>query len=92
MANKFLITKPLISEKATDMTAFHKYVFLVADEATCPEIKKAIEEIYKTKVARVQVLNTKPKTKRFGRTIGTKPGYKKAIVTLKEGQTIELAS
>lgn len=92
MADKFLITKPLISEKATDMTALNKYVFLVAKKATGPEIKKAIEEIYKTKVARVQTLNVRPKTRRFGRTVGTKPGYKKAIVTLQEGQTIELAA
>jgi len=91
MANKFLIKHPLITEKATAMTALNKYFFVVAKEATAPEIKKAIELIYKTKVARVQVLNTKPKQRRIGQTISMKPGYKKAVVTLKEGQTIELA-
>lgn len=91
MVNKFLIKKPVVTEKATDLTALNKYVFHVAREATAPEVKKAIEAIYKTKVSRVQILNTKSKTRRVGRGYSTKPGYKKAIVTLEKGSSIELA-
>lgn len=90
MLNKFLVKHPIITEKATRMGALGQYMFLVASEATSPEIKKIIETSYKVKVARVQVLNVKPKPRRLGRNIGMKPGYKKAIVTLKEGQKLDI--
>lgn len=90
MLNKFLVKNPLITEKATRLGAMNQYVFLVATEATSPEIKKIIEAVYKVKVARVQVINVKPKARRLGRTMGQKPGYKKAIVTLKEGQKLDI--
>jgi large subunit ribosomal protein L23 len=89
MANKFLIKNPIISERATQMSALGKYVFLVDDEATKPEVKKALEEIYKINVEKVHVINAKPKP-RHGRYPGEKPGYKKAIVTLKEGQKLDI--
>lgn len=89
MTNKFLIKNPIISERATQMSALGKYVFLVADEATKPEVKKAVEGIYKVNVEKVHVINTRPKP-RPGRYIGKKPGYRKAIVTLKEGQKLDI--
>jgi large subunit ribosomal protein L23 len=88
--NKLLIKKPLITEKATLLGTFNQYLFLVAKEATKPEVKKAIEGIYKVKVEKVTVINTKSKTRRLGRSVGTKPGYKKMIVSLKEGQKLDI--
>ena len=90
MADKTLINKPIITEKASQLAAFHQYVFEVADGATAPEIKKAIELVYKVKVAAVRVINVKSKERRIGRSIGTKPGYRKAIVTLKSGEKLDL--
>ena len=90
MTNKFLVKNPLITEKATRMSSMGKYMFLVDGKAVRPEIKKAIEAIYKVKVIKINIINTKPKQRRLGRSIGVKPGYKKAIVTLKEGQKLDI--
>ena len=88
--NKFLIKHPVVSEKATLMNTLNKYVFAVADEATAPEVRKAIEGIYKVKVAKVNMINGKSKPKHFGRFLNEKAGYRKAIVTLKEGQKLDI--
>ncbi len=88
--NKYLIKNPIISERATQMSSLGKYVFLVAKEATKPEVKKAVEGIYKVDVEKVHVINTRPKPKKSGRYVGEKPGYRKAIVTLKEGQKLDI--
>ena len=78
MADLFLVKKPLITEKATTLgTTFGKYVFLVANNASSPEIKKVIEATYKVKVAGVSVINTPEKKRRLGRSMGVKAGYKK---------------
>ena len=90
MANKFLIKRPLITEKGTDLNQLGKYLFLVDKKANKPEVKKVIEEVYKVKVSSVRVINIKPKSRRLGRTVGTVPGYKKAIVTLKPGQKLDI--
>ncbi len=90
MINKFLVKRPIITEKATRMSAFGKYIFLVDDKAASPEIKKAIKEIYKVDVIRINIVNTRPKPRRLGKMVGIKPGYKKAIVTLKEGQKLDI--
>lgn len=88
--NKFLIKNPIVSERATQMSALGKYVFLVDQKATKPEVKKAVEGIYKVNVEKVHVINSKPKPRQMGRYIGVKPGYRKAIVTLKEGQKLDI--
>lgn len=88
--NKFLIKYPVISEKASMMNAMNKYIFAVADEATAPEVKKAIEGIHKVKVAKVNMINGKSKPKHFGRFPNEKAGTRKAIVTLKEGQKLDI--
>lgn len=80
---------PLISEKITMLEENGKYVFKVFNKANKKDIKKAIEDIYKTKVDKVNVINIKRKRKRLGRSEGWKTGYKKAIVSLKKGEKIE---
>jgi large subunit ribosomal protein L23 len=91
MADSFLIKKPWVTEKSGMMGEQHKYVFLVKGNATKPEVKKAVKEIYKVDVVAVNVVNRPPKRKRFGgRLKGTQEGYRKAYVTLKEGQKIDI--
>ena len=88
--NKFLVKNPLITEKGTDLSALGKYLFLVDKKATKNEIKKIVEKEYKVKVTKVNVMNTKPKPRRLGRSQGHRPGYKKAIVTLAKDQKIDV--
>lgn len=72
------------------MSGEGKYMFLVDKEATKPEIRKALRDIYKVDSTAVRVVNIKPKIRRLGRTVGVKSGYKKAIVTLKKGQKLDI--
>ncbi|MEK7478414.1 MAG: 50S ribosomal protein L23 [Patescibacteria group bacterium] len=90
MANKFLIKKPIITEKAISGGALGKYVFLVDKSATVNEVKKLVEAQYNVKVEKTNTINVKSKTKRTGRGNSTKPGYKKIIVTLKKGQKLDI--
>lgn len=85
-----LIKQAWISERAGDLSVLGKYVFIVEKKANKPEIKKAIESIYKVNVVDVNVINVKGKTKRLGRSIGRTSAYKKAVVTLKNGQKIDI--
>ena len=87
---KFLIKKPIITEKSTDSAKARKYVFLVDKGASATEAKKAVEAIYQVKVLGTNVINVKSKVRRLGRSVGIKPGYKKVIMTLKEGQKIDV--
>ncbi len=91
MKNTFTVKRPHITEKATDLNTIGKYVFMVEPSATKNEIKKALKKIYSVDVLKIQTVTRHPKTKRFRNRAGSKPGYKKAIVTLKEGQKIEIA-
>jgi len=86
----FIILHPLISEKATNMSSLRKYLFKVAMNATKPEIKKALKEKYNVEATDVNIINVKSKTRRLGQTIGKKSGYKKALITIKEGQTLDV--
>ena len=88
--NKFLIKNPIITEKAIRGSELGKYVFLVDKKATVNEIKKLVEAQYNVKVEKTNVVNVKSKTRRLGRTVGVKPGYKKVIVTLKKGQKLDI--
>ncbi|HVN26105.1 MAG TPA: 50S ribosomal protein L23 [Candidatus Paceibacterota bacterium] len=90
MTDQFIIKKPWITEKAALMGADRKYVFLVREKASKPEIKKAIRDIYKVDVTDVNVVNRPAKSKRYMNRRGVQEGYRKAIVTLKEGQKIDL--
>jgi large subunit ribosomal protein L23 len=91
MATPFLIKQPWITEKSGMMSTKGQYVFIVQEHATKPEIKKAVKEIYKVDVVSVNVVNRPAKRKRFGgRLKGSQQGYRKAMVTLKEGQKIDI--
>jgi large subunit ribosomal protein L23 len=79
-----------VTEKATDLSEQNKYVFNVYPDANKNEIKKAVESTYGVKVVSVNIINIPAKKRTVGRKKGYKPGYKKAIVGVKEGQKIEL--
>jgi large subunit ribosomal protein L23 len=86
-----VIIRPIITENSMDMAADKKYAFKVAKEANKTEVRKAIEEIFGVDVAKVNIVNVRGKRKRLGRTIGTTPSYKKAVVTLTpDSKEIEL--
>ena len=86
------ILSPVITEKATLLSEQNKVVFRVAKDATKDEIASAVEELFKVRVVKVNTLNTKGKTKRFRGHVGRRSDVKKAIVTLQEGQTIDIAT
>ncbi len=85
-----VIVKPMITEKATSLGEKAKYTFRVLNNAAPHVIKKAIEATYKVKVLKVNCLRVKPRLRHRGRIIGKSSGFKKAIVTLKKGDKIEL--
>ena len=86
------ILAPVITEKATVLTEQNKVVFRVAMDATKDEIAAAVEELFKVRVVKVNTLITKGKTKRFRGIMGQRSDVKKAIVTLQEGQTIDIST
>ncbi|MHB1947140.1 MAG: 50S ribosomal protein L23 [Gammaproteobacteria bacterium] len=87
-----IILSPHLSEKATIATQERReYVFEVCGTATKPEIKNAVEDLFKTKVDLVRIVNVKTKPKRFGAIQGRSKKWKKAYVTLQSGQQIDLA-
>lgn len=85
-----ILIKPLITEAATFMAEANKYAFKVADSATKMQVKKSIEELFKVSVISVRTMNVLGKRKSRGRVEGVRPGYKKAIVTLKDGDSINV--
>ncbi|MBI2033556.1 MAG: 50S ribosomal protein L23 [Candidatus Liptonbacteria bacterium] len=90
MSDIFLIKKPWVTEKVTDLNKSGKYVFIVKPSATKNEVKKAVKEIYRVDAVNVNVINRRGKEKRFRNVYSEKSGYKKAIVTLRPGQKIDL--
>lgn len=84
------LVAPHITEKATVLAGARKYVFKVKKQANKIEIKKAIRELYGVNVADVNIINIPRRPRRMGRSEGYKSGYKKAIVTLAEGEKIEV--
>ena len=87
-----VLLAPVISEKATHIADKHEQVvFRVAQDATKPEIKAAVELMFKVQVEKVQVSNVMGKEKRFGRFVGRRRHWKKAYVCLKPGQEINFA-
>ncbi len=85
-----LILKPIVTEKATRQMEENKYVFDVLPRATKPEIRAAIESLFDVSVTSVNTLKLPRKKRRVGRYLGYKAQYKRAIVTLKEGDSITL--
>ena len=86
------IKQPIITEKATILSEQNKTVFKVHDGASKKNIKKNIEKLFKVNVVKVNIINRKTKTKFRQGKIAKKIGYKKAIVTLKKGQSIDLTT
>ena len=87
-----VLVRPLVTEKTTLLSESGALAFEVAPDATKPEIKLAVETLYKTKVARVNTLNQKGKQKRFRGVLGSRSDVKKAYITLVEGQTLDIAA
>jgi large subunit ribosomal protein L23 len=87
-----VIRTPAITEKSTLVSENNQVVFNVAKDASKPEIKAAVEALFGVKVKAVNTLVRKGKTKRFKATIGTQQDVKKAIVTLVEGQSIDVTT
>jgi len=88
-----VVIAPVVSEKSTRVAdKYRQYVFRVADRASKPEIKAAIELLFKTSVESVTLSNVKGKAKRFGRFNGRRRNWKKAYVRLAAGQEINFAA
>lgn len=86
-----IIKKPLITERSTHLKdRYNKIIFHVDSSANKRDIKKAVERIFNVNVVSVNTINMNGKVKRFGRILGKRPDWKKAIVTLKEGEKIEV--
>ncbi len=83
-----VLRRPLITEKSTSLQEGNKYVFEVGNEATKPGIKKAVEQAFKVKVVKVNIMTVPGKTRRMGRREVTSPSWKKAIVSLETGYKI----
>jgi large subunit ribosomal protein L23 len=87
-----VILSPVITEKATALTEHNQVVFRVRKDATKPQIKAAVEKLFDVKVVGVNTLVRKGKEKRFRGTVGTQSDVKRAIVTLAEGQSIDVTT
>ena len=86
------IVSPNITEKSTLLSQHNKVVFKVNKRASKNSIKKSIEKIFKVNVIKINTINLRGKTKIIRNKKAFKPGYKKAIITLKKGQSIDLAT
>ena len=89
LAYKFIV-RPWITEKTHDLMASDKYVFKIRQKTTKRQAKNAVEKLYGVEVKKINVVNIPQKKRRFGRIIGKKSAVKKAIVTLKKGNKIEV--
>jgi len=87
-----IIRSPVITEKSTQGSMYNQVTFRVDRRASKPEIKKAVEELFKVKVTAVNTLNQQGKVKRFRGRLGRRNAVKKAIVTLAEGYMIDITT
>jgi large subunit ribosomal protein L23 len=85
-----VLIRPVVSEKSYEQIAVNQYTFKVHQDAHKTQIRQAVEELFEVKVERVNIVKVQAKPKRRGRILGSKPGWKKAIVQLKKGDTIEI--
>lgn len=85
-----VLKTPLVAEKATDLAKLNQYVFKIYPENNKSQVKEAVEGFYGVKVLKVNIVNLPAKQRRLGKTLGWKPGFKKAIVKIKQGQKIEV--
>ena len=87
-----IIVAPVITEKSQRISEANQVVFRVRGDASKPEIKQAVEGLFNVKVTAVNTLNVKGKVKRFRGTVGRRSDWKKAIVTLAEGSSIDVTT
>lgn len=87
-----IIRAPVITEKSTLVSEHNQVTFKVPLDATKPEIRQAVEQVFKVKVTGVNTLRSKGKTKRFRGIMGRRSDQKKAVVTLAEGQRIDVTT
>ena len=85
-----VLLAPIVSEKSYAASTRGSYTFKVHPDAHKTQIRQAVEEMFEVKVERVNVIKVQPKPKRRGMTRGTRPGWKKAVVQLKPGDSIEI--
>jgi len=85
-----VLLAPVVSEKSYSLITDRKYTFKVHKDAHKTQIRQAVEELFEVKVESVNLVKVQPKPKRRGLTRGSKPGWKKAIVKLREGYEIEI--
>jgi large subunit ribosomal protein L23 len=85
-----VLLAPVVSEKSYSQIAARKYTFKVHKDAHRTQVRQAVEQLFGVQVAKVNIVKVQPKPKRRGVTRGTRPGWKKAIVQLHEGNTIEI--
>ena len=87
-----IIIKPVVTEKATKLSEFNKVVFEVASKSNKNEIRGAVEKLFSVKVKSVNIINIKGKVKRFKGVLGKRNDIKKAVITLEEGNTIDISA
>ena len=87
-----ILLGPVVTEKSTMGSEFNQVTFRVALDATKPQIKEAVEKLFDVKVTNVNTNRTKGKVKRFRGHVGKRSDYKKAVVTLAEGQAIDVTA
>jgi large subunit ribosomal protein L23 len=85
-----VIIAPVVSEKSYELLDEGRYTFVVHASANKTEIKQAVEKVFGVKVASVNTMNRQGKRKRFGLVMGQRPRQKRAVVTLREGETIDI--
>jgi large subunit ribosomal protein L23 len=85
-----VLLAPVVSEKSYSQIADRKYTFKVHKDAHRTQVRQAVEQLFGVQVEAVNIIKVQPKPKRRGATKGTRPGWKKAIVRVREGQTIEI--
>jgi large subunit ribosomal protein L23 len=85
-----VLIRPVVSEKSYEQIQTNQYTFRVHKDAHKTQIRQAVEELFDVKVERVNVVKVQPKPKRRGNFKGTRPGWKKAIVQLRKGDSIEI--
>ncbi len=85
-----ILVRPLITEKSMKLVEEGKYTFEVKQGANKVEVKKAVEEVFKVEVTAVNMMNTQRKRRRVGKYEGLRPAVQKAIVTLAEGQKLDV--
>lgn len=86
------ILGPVITEKSTLGSEHGQITFRVAIDATKPQVKQAIEELFKVKVKAVNTIRVKGKKKRFRGVLGRRPDWKKAVITLEDGHSIDVTT